>query len=68
LSTGSQAVQAPAPVPQVASEGVLQVEPEQQPVVQVMEQPVQTPALQVPVPHDAHAAPPEPQELSTLPG
>jgi hypothetical protein len=67
LSVGSHAVHAPAPVPQVASEGALHVEPEQQPLVHVIEQPVQAPAEQVPVPHEAHAAPPDPHAVSELP-
>jgi hypothetical protein len=66
---GLHAVHAAPPVPQVEIDGVLHVEPEQQPVGHVVEQPVQTPALQLlPPPHAAHAAPPEPHATSLLPG
>ena len=47
-------------------DGVLHVNPEQQPVEQ--EQPVHTPAEHMPDPHDAQAAPPDPHALLALPG
>jgi hypothetical protein len=66
----SQTAQAAAPAPQVAVEGALQVEPEQQPAGQLARsQSLQTPPLQVAGSvHAWQSAPPVPQEVGLVPG
>ena len=61
--------QASPPKPQAPIERALQVGPEQQPVVQVEAQPVQTPLLQLSPPGQlSHVLPPLPHAPPVLPG
>jgi hypothetical protein len=65
----SQPMQTAPPLPQVASEGGLQVAPEQQPVGQLVAlQPLQCPPVQVwPAGHDWQAPPPPPHDDAVTP-
>ena len=64
------ALHAPPFAPHAIAEGLTHIEPEQQPLGQVVElHPAQLPALQTcGEGHDWHAAPPAPQTPATLPG
>jgi hypothetical protein len=66
---GSQAVHAPPPMPHAASDLVLHVGPEQQPLVHVDAHPAQAPETQGCVPgQGVHVLPPLPQAEALLPG
>lgn len=67
---GLQVVHATAPMPQEASVGGVQVEPEQQPFGQLAALhplPAHTPLLQTPASHASHAPPADPHAAPLLP-
>jgi len=67
-AAGSQPTHTAPPTPQVASDGGLQVAPEQQPSRQVALHPLQRPSVQVwPLGQVSHAPPPPPQEAAVSP-